>query len=406
MKIKEVKELTGLSDRTIRYYIEQELIFPSFSENYLGRKAFDFTQKNIEELKSIAVLRKFEFTIEEIKKIIDDAQISKAVIRDVIIRTEQMVSEGQKRLTVLSHIKTDKAYTVAELAEELSKSCEDVPVLKETVKINIAKKILDIVKSALVFAAVWLPVAIQIIFFMATINYYDYPKFYPEAIVYMILSVLPSFLMLLIGKMKKSWEHTARNVLLVFCILSLLCSFVAGMFPIGSMAVSETTDIVEYRDFDADCFANSDLFFQKMFPVWPKYFEDVEQADGSCKTVYLDAHYYYRYLSIMDYTYDVYAEWPLDEEAFNKEVERVTELFMKNAPDTEDENSHYNLLTVTKGNYTCLVLYHGDPVFEEVTDSYTYYIFAYDRDNLKVRYICCCSLENGADQPYYLNLDW
>lgn len=23
-----------------------------------------------------------------------------------------------------------------------------------------------------------------------------------------------------------------------------------------------------------------------------------------------------------------------------------------------------------------------------------------------VRYICCVSLENGADQPYYLSLEW
>lgn len=38
--------------------------------------------------------------------------------------------------------------------------------------------------------------------------------------------------------------------------------------------------------------------------------------------------------------------------------------------------------------------------------SYTYYIFAYDEENLVVRYILCYSLENGYYQPYYLSLEW
>ena len=57
MKIKAVCELTGLSDRTIRYYIEQELVAPSYTENYLGRKAYRFSQKDIDELNNIATLR-------------------------------------------------------------------------------------------------------------------------------------------------------------------------------------------------------------------------------------------------------------------------------------------------------------------------------------------------------------
>lgn len=70
MKIKAVCAITGLTDRTIRYYIEQKLIAPNYTENYLGRKTFDFSEKDINELKSIATLRKFDFTIEEIREII------------------------------------------------------------------------------------------------------------------------------------------------------------------------------------------------------------------------------------------------------------------------------------------------------------------------------------------------
>ena len=47
MKIKEICQKTGLTDRTVRYYIEEGLISPFYTENYLGRKSFDFTEDNI-----------------------------------------------------------------------------------------------------------------------------------------------------------------------------------------------------------------------------------------------------------------------------------------------------------------------------------------------------------------------
>ena len=62
-----------------------------------------------------------------------------------------------------------------------------------------------------------------------------------------------------------------------------------------------------------------------------------------------------------------------------------------------------------KGSYKCLVRYDDseeDEPFQEVTDSYLYYIFAYDEKAMKVRYIMCDSMDNGDDQPYYLSLEW
>ena len=147
-----------------------------------------------------------------------------------------------------------------------------------------------------------------------------------------------------------------------------------------------------------DCFANRDDLYQDLFPIWPHYFEVVEQPDGSFETVYLDAHYYYRFIQGFDSTYDIYAEWPLPEADFHAEVERVKSVF--------EEHVGTDYITLTKGSYTCLITYMGDPPFEEVTNSYSYYIFAYDAQNLRVRYIHCYSLENGYDQPYYLTLDW
>lgn len=45
MKIKQIVELTGLTDRTIRYYIEEGLISPEYAENYFGKRTFSFSEK-------------------------------------------------------------------------------------------------------------------------------------------------------------------------------------------------------------------------------------------------------------------------------------------------------------------------------------------------------------------------
>ena len=153
---------------------------------------------------------------------------------------------------------------------------------------------------------------------------------------------------------------------------------------------------------DAQCLANRSEVFQALFPTWPHCFISEAQPNGDIETVYLDAHYYYRNLPALDYTYDIYAEWPLEQEKFESEITRVTELFETKAA----EHPYYKYVTMQKGAYTCLFYYRGDAPFETVRDSYTYYIFAYDPQTNKVRYIMCDSLENGADQPYYLELDW
>lgn len=141
MKIKDVCELTGLTDRTIRYYIEEKLIFPFYTENYLGRKAYSFSEKDIKDLNDIAVLRKFDFTLDEIRSVISDAEKSKEILSNVKDRTAQTVLDGHNKLSVLSQISTEKKYTIAELAEELSKASLDLPEHNEDIEIDNLKRL-------------------------------------------------------------------------------------------------------------------------------------------------------------------------------------------------------------------------------------------------------------------------
>ena len=167
----------------------------------------------------------------------------------------------------------------------------------------------------------------------------------------------------------------------------------------GIVSHSETTDLRNYRRFDPDVLANRSSFFLELFPTRPPYYV----VDGYMD----DAHYLYRNLPALDYTYDIYAEWSLEPEDFREEVARVTKLYEEQERAIAEETTVPYITTVEKGDYTCLIYFpYSSPPFEEVNWSYTYYIFAYDEETLRVRYILCDSLENGEDQPYYLSLPW
>ena len=96
MKIKNVCECTGLTDRTIRYYIEENLISPEYTQSYNGRRTFEFSSEDVELLKQISVLRTFNFTIEEICAIKNDPHQTPKVILGVRTRTDAALT-GSKR---------------------------------------------------------------------------------------------------------------------------------------------------------------------------------------------------------------------------------------------------------------------------------------------------------------------
>ena len=396
MKIKAVCAQTGLTDRTIRYYIEQGLIAPAYEENYTGRRTYDFLERDIAQLQDIAILRKFDFTIEEIRSILNDAQASQAVIAAVRERTEATARQCREKLAALEQIDAGKTYTLPELAQELSRTSQTLPAPNENGPSGFWKAL----GSAVIGAIVWAPLVLSIVAMMDDIRCYRYPVFEPAAIGLTLLALLPSAAVLATAKIKFRRRKLIRGVLLGLCVLSIPISV---FFTYGIIGRSVTTDFRHYRDLDADCLANRNKVFQELFPDWPRYFENVRQEDGSWETVYLDAEYYYHYYSGLDDTYDIFAQWPLEEEEYRQEIQRVRDLFNEAV---EKKTYAYSFVEVRKGGYDCLILYRGDEPFTPVDNSYDYLIFAYNDALQTVRYICCDSLEDGADQPYYLSLEW
>lgn len=66
MKIKEVCKRTNLTERTVRFYVEESLIDPKSSWKN-GREYRDYSEQDVAELITIAELRKLFFSISEIK---------------------------------------------------------------------------------------------------------------------------------------------------------------------------------------------------------------------------------------------------------------------------------------------------------------------------------------------------
>ena len=400
MKIKAVCDLTGLTARTVRVYIDEQLIAPKFTENYLGRRSFEFSQSDIAALQNIATLRKYGFSIDEIRNILLDSQTSIAIIENVKQRTQIQADEYHERLKALSRVEAQKAYSVEELSEILLQSEAEIDAPIELPKRNVKEIIKRIIKSTVIFLIVWLPFVLVIGGIINDITTYAYPKISIANVILTLLTLIPSISILVITKFKPNIKRTVKRIVLCLCVFAIPFSFI---MPYGIVTRSETTDFRNYRDFDPDCLATRNKVFNEVFPMWPHYFENVKNEDGEWEAIYLDAKYYYRFFYGMDYTYDIYAEWPLEADKFGEEVQRVKGVFEKAIA---DKTYGYKFVEIEKGEYTCLILYSGDEPFQKATNNYQYLIFAYSETTNSVRYIYCDSLENGVDQPYYLQLDW
>lgn len=75
MQIKEVSNLTGLTIKTIRFYVERGLVEPHM-EYRNGRNYKDFDEADIQRLSTVSTLRKCLFSIEQIKTMLDHPELT------------------------------------------------------------------------------------------------------------------------------------------------------------------------------------------------------------------------------------------------------------------------------------------------------------------------------------------
>ena len=133
MKMKAVCEASGLTDRTVRYYTEEQLIFPAYTENYFGRKQFDFSESDVQALKDIAVLRKFGFSICEIKDMMQDPHSIPSIVESLKKRKQEQIEMENEQLQALQQLENEHSGSVSELASCLIAPTAKTPLPKEDV---------------------------------------------------------------------------------------------------------------------------------------------------------------------------------------------------------------------------------------------------------------------------------
>lgn len=119
MRMKDMIQRTGLTDRAIRLYIEEGLLSPSAESDYTGRRTFDFSEEDACRLETVATLRRAGFSIAEIR----DMQTTPDCCTVLLDARRQTLAgeirQKQEILDVLSAIPTDRPLTCTEIADRI-----------------------------------------------------------------------------------------------------------------------------------------------------------------------------------------------------------------------------------------------------------------------------------------------
>lgn len=126
LRIKEVCKKTGLTDKAIRVYINSGLLNPNYTENYAGRKNFDFSDEDVEVLKRISLLRRYNFSLNGIKELIYNEKSIDEILQNQIEITKTNALESTFVLTNLNNAFEKEPQSIIELCDILNENIEPV----------------------------------------------------------------------------------------------------------------------------------------------------------------------------------------------------------------------------------------------------------------------------------------
>lgn len=410
MKIKEVITKTGLTDRAIRLYVENELIKPEFDENYNGRKSIDFSERDVEQLKNIALLRKADFSIQEIKALQEGGETAQNTIKEYIKRTNEKIQLSSEIIEKIGALADEENITIEIICEKLANNLENEKVPAEDMELSPKEQkeknvftVISVIGMVLSCGAMVL-ILLLVVFGL----HYRYTEFvpydldfvhklilFPIQYFFLIQFVLSLIIYLLYKKNKKIGKKKDRKkVLCIFItilwVISLLFSPIAFWCHICAYC-STTNNPNNYLEVDEE---HLQYEWDEIFQVFP-----YKMPDSAKRLVYNEnstTKYHYEYTDALlnSYNMDIYAEWQLNDEngwgqenEYEKEKQRIL-------------SKDNIVLTATRGDWE-LVYFKNVP--EQIGETYYYLFFAYNDKTRTVRYIA--EFGYKAD-PYHLQLEW
>lgn len=438
MKIKEVIERTGLTDRAIRLYIDNGLLNPRIEESYSGRKSIDFAEEDIERLNNIAMLRKAGFSISDVKNMAENNGI-KDIVEKFIVGTETEIGYKTEIVEKLENISFNEEVTIETICNALSSTVEKTEIPFEDMNLTAketVKKVLSVISASflLAFSTVFLVMACAVIFD------YRYIRFDPND--FDVLCVHSCWLVLIALSITILWRSTGKRfiknskgkakgltaVLIVISIIgcTVLTPFSFLLMVFATPFYSQTTDIENYMNFDEslEIELNCDYTYYPIYEVFPRKIP-LSAKEISPKYPYNPevpdtTKYYYNFTSCPDGnygTYDIFAEWVLPNDEYERAKEELpgdicldNDIFEISQLDISEEDKDY-LINKRIENNSYIVENKGDwTVIYYINDEamHTYLIAAYNDKEHKMRYIASsrCIHEEFENGSYYLTLDW
>lgn len=396
MKIKQVCELTGLTDRAIRYYIEEGLVSPHYTENYLGRKAFDFSEEDVEAFYELATLRRFGFTLEDIKQMKSGPAAVDAVIDAMMNGKEKQIARDQELLNLLSNL-PEEQMTLSELARWLAKPDNAGEIPEDQGEPGCWERIVNWCKWGFTALMALLPLAYVANVWIWHALYERYASV--EGWGWLVMTIAPPLALLMLNLLWLCGMPDGRKAmtwLLAGCLLWQPLSYACAWRIFG---MSETMDIQHYMELDVGCHLQRSYALE----IFPKYAHE-----------YSDSVYYYRHDALM-LMYDVYAEWrTYNEEELRAEIARAEELFASGKYGFHYDNGVFRMETENWQLIMCVEPMRavpGDepnaPFQQKTKQHYNYTIFAWNEETGRVRY-CHGDYFLGRKpcEPYYLSLEW
>jgi DNA-binding transcriptional MerR regulator len=118
MKIRQVSELTGLSERTIRFY-ESELLIRPATRSMNSRRYRDYSQADVDALSTFAVLRRAFFSIQEIRDMMETPDRIPAILDAFKSRAREEAEAKVRVVGTLDRLETSEFRDITALSAAL-----------------------------------------------------------------------------------------------------------------------------------------------------------------------------------------------------------------------------------------------------------------------------------------------
>ena len=269
MKIKDVSEKTNLTERAIRLYIENGLIAPHIDESYSGRRNIDFSDGDVERLRSISVMRKAGFSIAQIKLMQTEPEKCKEVLQEFIDKTNERIETDKEIVASLLPLLSEERIDIEKISNSLDRPIVDdkaVPIEDSepsALQKFIRKLVLTVSVIGLVFGVACLVPILWVE--IRDIRGYRFPRYDAGGVFFMALCFAPSILssiVLFINRKKKVASRKRQKIksavsLLLICLMvwssyfAYAGAFLASISNPEGYAVSQTCDIENYGEYDS-----------------------------------------------------------------------------------------------------------------------------------------------------------